>query len=146
MRPRSKAFAALALALGFTSVSAEVPKGVETFEAAWKIVRDTHFDQTFNGVNWEAVRVELRPKAQDAKSIGELRQRDHCDAGAIGQSHFAIVPGGADDPASKAPRVSVERIRRSGFRPPPQGPTLSSPPWRRGGSRRRPACAQGGDE
>jgi hypothetical protein len=32
------------------------PQAVETFDAAWTIVRDTHFDRTFNGANWDSVR------------------------------------------------------------------------------------------
>jgi carboxyl-terminal processing protease len=97
---RSKALAAVAVTLGFTAVSAEVPQGVETFEAAWKIVRDTHFDKTFNGVDWDAARVEFRPRAAEAKSPGELRRVITAMLARLGQSHFAIVPGSADDPST----------------------------------------------
>jgi len=96
---QSKVLAALAVALGFTAVSAKVPQGVETFEAAWKIVRDTHFDKTFNGVDWDAARVEFKPRAAEAKSPGELRRVITAMLARLGQSHFAIVPGSADDPA-----------------------------------------------
>ncbi|CAN5833247.1 S41 family peptidase [soil metagenome] len=113
---RSKAFAALAVSLGFASVSADVPKGIETFEAAWKIVRDTHFDKTFNGVNWDAVRVELRPKAEEAKSVGELRIVITSMLARLGQSHFAIVPGSADDPmAAAGPSASASGSADPGF-------------------------------
>src|SRR5436190_1348151 len=40
---------------------AQAPAPVDTFDAAWKIVRDTHFDPKMNGVDWDAVRTELRP-------------------------------------------------------------------------------------
>jgi hypothetical protein len=36
-------------------------------------VRDSHFDRTLNGVNWDAVNDELRPKAVAARTVGELR-------------------------------------------------------------------------
>ena len=42
---------------------AQAPAPVDTFDAAWKIVRDTHFDPKMNGVDWDAVRTELRPRA-----------------------------------------------------------------------------------
>jgi carboxyl-terminal processing protease len=94
---RSKALAALAVLLGIGTVSADVPQAIETFEAAWKIVHDTHFDKTFNGVDWDAARVEFRPRAAEAKSPGELRKVITAMLARLGQSHFAIVPGTADD-------------------------------------------------
>jgi carboxyl-terminal processing protease len=113
---RSKAFAALALSLGFVSVSAEVPRAVETFEAAWKIVRDTHFDKTFNGVNWDAVRLEFKPKVEGAKSVGELRTVITAMLARLGQSHFAIVPGSADDPSpASGPSASASGSADPGF-------------------------------
>lgn len=102
MRSR-RAAAALAVALGFATLSAEVPKGVETFDAAWKIVRDTHFDKTLNGVDWDAVRTELRPRAEAAKSTAELRSVMSAMLARLGQSHFAIVPGTGDDPIAGMP-------------------------------------------
>jgi carboxyl-terminal processing protease len=73
--------------------------GVETFDAAWTIVRDTHFDRTMNGVDWNAVRTELRPRAEQARSVGELRRvlRDMLQR--LGQSHFTVIPGSAGSPA-----------------------------------------------
>ncbi|MDH5551285.1 MAG: hypothetical protein OEZ42_15480, partial [Gemmatimonadota bacterium] len=46
---------------------------LETFDRAWQIVYDTHFDTTFNGVDWVALRDELRPRVQSASALGELR-------------------------------------------------------------------------
>ena len=43
--------AALTLACAVAPVRAEVPKAIETFDAVWTIVRDTHFDPSFNGVD-----------------------------------------------------------------------------------------------
>ena len=97
MNLRSRALTAVAVALGFATVSADVPQGIETFEAAWKIVHDTHFDKTFNGVDWDAAREEFRPKAAEAKSPGELRRVISAMLARLGQSHFAIVPGSPDD-------------------------------------------------
>lgn len=104
MRLRSAVVAACAAAFGIATLSADTPKAVETFDAAWQIVRDTHFDKTLNGVDWDAVRRELRPKAEAAKSIGELRTVLGAMLSRLGQSHFAVVAAseepGADAAAS----------------------------------------------
>jgi carboxyl-terminal processing protease len=92
------AAAILALALGASPV-AQAPRALETFDAAWTIVRDTHFDRSFNGVDWNAVREELRPRAADAQSVAELRSVLREMLGRLGQSHFAILPSGADNSA-----------------------------------------------
>ena len=92
---RRAAVVGLLVSLG-TAASAQVPLGVETFDAAWRIVRDTHFDTTFNGVDWEATRSELRPRAEAAKTTSELRGVIGSMLGRLGQSHFAIVPASAD--------------------------------------------------
>lgn len=102
MKRQSRVAAALAVALGVATLSADVPKGIETFDAAWKIVRDTHFDKTFNGVDWDAVRTEFRPRAAAAVSVGELRGVIGAMLSRLGQSHFAIVPASSDDPASSS--------------------------------------------
>ncbi len=97
MTRRAAAAAAVALVLNaFAQAQAPAPQTVETFDAAWTIVRDTHFDKTFNGVNWESVRAELRPRAAAARSTTELRAVLRDMLGRLGQSHFAILPATAD--------------------------------------------------
>ncbi|MEY3022642.1 MAG: hypothetical protein RIS86_1840 [Planctomycetota bacterium] len=71
----------------------------ETFDAAWTIVRDQHFDRDLNGVDWDAVRVELEPRAASAATQGELRGVLGEMLARLGQSHFAIIPG--DEPGDE---------------------------------------------
>ena len=102
VRPRARiakaaAIAALRCVCGLSAAPAEVPKGLETFDAVWKIVRDTHFDKTFNGVDWDAARVEFRPKAAAAATTTELRAVIHAMLGRLGQSHFSVIPGSAGE-------------------------------------------------
>jgi carboxyl-terminal processing protease len=78
------------------NVGAQELQAAETFEAAWTIIRDTHFDQTLNGLDWNAVRTELRPRAVSARSAGELREVLRDMLARLGQSHFAVIPGGVD--------------------------------------------------
>ena len=77
---------------------AQAPAPVDTFDAAWKLVRDTHFDPKMNGVDWDAVRAELRPRALAAATPGDLRAVIRDMLGRLGQSHFALLPSSADSP------------------------------------------------
>lgn len=87
--------AAVLLVCGAIATRAEVPKALETFDAVWTIVRDTHFDTSLNGVDWEAARAQFRPKAAAAATPSELRGVLHKMLGLLGQSHFSVIPGSA---------------------------------------------------
>lgn len=67
----------------------------ETFDSVWTMVRDEHYDPALNGVDWNAVRDELRPKAMQARSTDELRAILMDMLGRLGQSHFTIIPAAA---------------------------------------------------
>lgn len=94
VRAIAAAIAALTLSAGF--VSTQLPQASETFDAAWTIIRDTHFDKTMNGLNWEAVRAELKPRAAAATSSAELRAVIRDMLGRLSLSHFALIPSGGD--------------------------------------------------
>ncbi len=88
--------AAIAVLCASGLVGAQVPEAAETFDAAWTIIRNTHFDKTMNGLNWEAVRDELRPRAAAAKTPAELRAVIRDMLGRLGLSHFALIPSGSE--------------------------------------------------
>ena len=71
-------------------------KAAETFEAAWTIIRDSHFDPRMNGLDWQAVRAELEPRAANARTDTELRDVIKEMLGRLGLSHFALIPSGGD--------------------------------------------------
>jgi len=71
-------------------------KGSETFDAAWRIIRDSHFDPSMNGVDWVAVKAELGPRAARARTDSELRDVIRDMLGRLGLSHFALIPSGRD--------------------------------------------------
>ncbi|MFM7135375.1 MAG: S41 family peptidase [Planctomycetota bacterium] len=79
------------------------PLAAETFDAVWTTVRDQHFDAGLNGVDWNAVRDELRPAAIDAASTEQLRGVLMTMLGRLGQSHFTIIPGADDSAPAAAP-------------------------------------------
>ena len=95
---------AIALAAAGVWLSAQtVPssiKGSETFDAVWKIIRDSHFDPKMNGLDWQAVRTELSPRAARARTDSELRDVIKDMLGRLGLSHFALIPSGGGDTTS----------------------------------------------
>jgi carboxyl-terminal processing protease len=102
-------------------VAAQIPQAAETFDAAWTIIKNTHFDKTMNGLNWDAVRDELRPRAATAKTATELRAVIREMLGRLGLSHFALIPSGpeatgdgngASSDASGDPGIEVRLIDR----------------------------------
>lgn len=92
------AAAGLGLALGACSSPPQLTPeqrdlNVRSFDQVWTTTRDSNFDPTMGGVDWEAAKTELRPKVQAAttmdgarKTMTDLLERLH-------QSHFGIIPG-----------------------------------------------------
>lgn len=64
-----------------------------SFEKVWKTVQEQHWDPELGGVDWEAVRDELRPQVEEANTMGEVRGVLTEMLGRLGQSHFGVVPG-----------------------------------------------------
>ncbi len=73
-----------------------------TFDSAWTIIARTHWDTTYNGVNWRALRDSLRPRAEAAKTRAELRSVLQQMVGALKQSHFSIIPQEVSDVVESA--------------------------------------------
>ena len=66
---------------------------VVTFDSVWSNIRNTHYDTTYNGVDWAGVRDELRPRAAAARNNTQLRGVLQEMLGRLKQSHFYLVPG-----------------------------------------------------
>lgn len=73
---------------------------VASFDQVWTIVRDRHFDPAIGGLDWEAVRAELRPKVLAARDRAGARAVMREMIGRLGLSHFAIIETGDDDEPS----------------------------------------------
>lgn len=65
---------------------------LESFDYVWTTIYEKHFDTTFGGLDWPAVRDELRPKVEAAASMEEVRGILRDLIGRLGLSHFAIIP------------------------------------------------------
>jgi carboxyl-terminal processing protease len=92
-----------ALALAFAVVSGAQPAltpaqrqlNIDSFEQVWKTVRDKHWDPKLNGVDWQAVHDELRPKVEKAATMDEAREVMSDTLHRLKQTHFGIFPGEA---------------------------------------------------
>ena len=71
---------------------AEAERRAETFEIVWRTVKENHFDPTFGGVDWDAVRAEFSPRAAAARTDRELHTLLQQMLNRLGQSHFNIIP------------------------------------------------------
>lgn len=82
------------------------------FDAAWQLVNDTHYDMTFNGVDWNAMRDKYRPQAEAAMNRSELRVVMQNMLNELGQSHFGIIPADAAEPenADEDPKPAIETV------------------------------------
>ncbi len=108
--PQALAVVILAVVLGPACRSVRGPasaspdlraENAASFDRVWTTVRDRHWDPTLGGLDWEAVRAELRPRAAGARTREEARAVLSEALERLGQSHFAIVPAEAYADASE---------------------------------------------
>jgi hypothetical protein len=60
-------------------------------------VRNAYYDTAMRGIDWPRVRDELRPRAERAATIGELRGVLGEMLGRLGESHYAVIPQEVDE-------------------------------------------------
>ena len=65
---------------------------LQSFDYAWQRVRDTYHDPNMEGLNWNAIREELRPQAEGAQGNEETRDVLHDLLSRLDASHFQVVP------------------------------------------------------
>jgi carboxyl-terminal processing protease len=66
-------------------------------DAAWRTVRDKHYDKTLGGLDWNAVRARYEPLALAAPSEAAFYRTLNQMIGELGQSHMSITGPGAED-------------------------------------------------
>jgi len=79
------------------TVSARAEQRRAILDAAWKTVRDKHYDKTLGGVDWNAVRARYEPLALGAPSEAAFYRTLNQMIGELGQSHMMITGPGAED-------------------------------------------------
>ncbi|MFH1843699.1 MAG: S41 family peptidase [bacterium] len=65
---------------------------LESFDYIWETIRDRHWDPELGGLDWEAVRTELRPRVAEATTMFEARLAMDDMIQRLDQTHFAIFP------------------------------------------------------
>lgn len=76
-----------------TAAAIEFPQvRQESFEKVWNTINEKHYDPTFNGVDWKAVRESYLPKAKDAKTDQDFHNVLRQMLGELKLSHFNIFP------------------------------------------------------
>jgi len=68
-----------------------------TFDSVWSRVRNAHYDTSMRGVDWQRVREELRPRAERAATLGELRGTLDEMLARLGESHYSIIREETDE-------------------------------------------------
>ncbi len=71
-----------------------VPESIkkETFGKVWTTINDTYFDQTFNGVDWKAMKTKYEPQLAEAKSNQDLTDLLNRMLGELKVSHLKVAP------------------------------------------------------
>ncbi len=65
-------------------------QNLSSFDHVWETVRDKHYDPKLNGVDWNAVRAELRPKVEKARNDDQARKVMQDMLARLQLSHYAI--------------------------------------------------------
>jgi carboxyl-terminal processing protease len=66
-----------------------------SFDEVWQTVDQTFYDPTFGGLDWNAVRAELRPRAEAAPSADDVRRVIVEMLGRLKRSHFVVLSASA---------------------------------------------------
>ena len=80
----------VALSQPKTPITQEI--ALATFDETWNTVEQSDVELNHGGVDWVAVKVELRPKAMNATSRQELRAILQDMLSRLKRSHFGIIP------------------------------------------------------
>jgi carboxyl-terminal processing protease len=65
---------------------------LESFDHVWTTIDEKHWEERPGGLDWQAVRDELRPHVEQAATTDEARRAIYEMIERLGQSHFAIIP------------------------------------------------------
>ncbi|MGH7552399.1 MAG: S41 family peptidase [Longimicrobiales bacterium] len=105
--------AAAQLPGSFANAPVTRDEALAVFDSAWTRIHRSHYDSTFNGVDWSGVRSELRPRAESVRTTGALRSIIQEMLGRLGQSHFGLIPrefaDAVDPEALHLPTAASER-------------------------------------
>ncbi len=70
----------------------QIDSNVQSFDQVWTTIRDKHFDTTFGGNDWNALRTQYRPVVETASTMQDARNAFAAMLGRLGVSHCSIIP------------------------------------------------------
>src|ERR1043166_2614374 len=101
-RPKPPPVSTISVAkLGSVTINGgETPEGLtpaqklrwDTFIKVWTTLDSSYFDQTYNGLDWNKVKADYRPRVIAAKTDSELYRLLNEMIGKLNRSHFAVIP------------------------------------------------------
>jgi carboxyl-terminal processing protease len=68
---------------------------LESFDYVWTTIHEKYWDPEFGGLDWQALRDELRPRVEQAATVSEARAVMQDMVSRLGVSHFSIIPAQA---------------------------------------------------
>ena len=90
---------------GATGAQAAASVQLASFDQAWQRIGETFPHADMNGLDWNAVRDELRPKAARARSAADLRPILADMLGRLHESHFQVIAGSGPNAMPEAAPV-----------------------------------------
>ena len=72
--------------------AAERELHLQSFDQVWSTISETHWDSEKIGEDWSAMRDELRPMVERAKTDREVQTAFDRLIGSLGQTHFVVLP------------------------------------------------------
>ncbi len=89
--------------------AATTTPALASFDEVWQTINDTYYDPTFGGLDWKAVRAELRPKAEAAASADDVRKVIRDMLGRLKQSHFVLMSSASTEDTLPGPAsIAIE--------------------------------------
>jgi carboxyl-terminal processing protease len=74
------------------NLSPDLQRRVDAFNAAWQVIKDNYFDQTFSGLNWDKIQKEYEPRVLRTTTDTQLHEILQEMINRLDRSHFAVIP------------------------------------------------------
>lgn len=72
--------------------SSQIDSNLASFDQVWTTIRDKHFDTTFGGNDWNALKLQYRPVVETASTMRDARNAVSAMLEHLGVSHCSILP------------------------------------------------------
>lgn len=87
---------------------------LESFDMVWTTIQEKYWDPDLGGLDWPAVRDELRPRVEEATLMSDARKVMIRMINRLGMSHFGIFPASVYEDAAAATGSGEKADPRNG--------------------------------